>query len=128
MTDTSRRTLLRAGALGALLAPLVSVRSAFAAATTNPYSRSRFTKLQNAKFSLLGEASSWSVTLLSITDLAGAPRGDDNRYALTFQSAVAGPPQGSYTLQRGGFTPTLLFVVPSDSARRTYQAIVNRVS
>lgn len=127
MTDTSRRVLLRAGAFGVLLAPLVSVRTALAAATTSPYSRSRFSKLQNAKFSLLGETSTWSVTLVSITDLAGAPSGDDNRYGLTFQSAVAGPPQGSYTLQRSGFTPTTLFVVPSDSARRTYQAIINRM-
>lgn len=128
MTDTSRRTLLRAGVFGALLAPLVSVRTAFAAATTNLYSRSRFTKLVNAKFSLVTGTSTWSVTLVSISDLAGAARGDDNRYSLTFGSSVAGPTQGTYTLQRSGFTPTTLFVVPSDSARRTYQAIINRVS
>jgi hypothetical protein len=127
MTDTSRRSLLRAGAFGALLAPLVSVRTAFAAATTNPYSRSRFTKLQNATFSLADGTGTWSVVLLSTTDLDGAPRGDDNRYALTFRSSVVGPPQGSYTLQRNGFTATTLFVVPSDSTHRTYQAIVNRV-
>jgi hypothetical protein len=128
MTDTSRRTLLRAGAFGALLAPLVSVRTAFAAATTNLYSRSRFTKLVNAKFSLVTGTSTWPVTLLSVTDLAGARRGDDNRYALTFRSSVTGPTQDTYTLQRNGFSPTTLFVVPSDPERRTYQAIINRMA
>ena len=128
MTGTSRRTLLRAGAFGALLAPLVSVRTAFAATTTNLYSRSRFTKLVNAKFSLVAGTSTWPVTLVSIADLPEAPRGDDNRYGLTFASSVAGPPQGTYILKRSGFTATELFVVPSDAGRRTHQATVNRVT
>jgi hypothetical protein len=126
MTDTSRRTLLRAGAFGALLAPLVSVRTAFAAATTNLYSRSRFSKLQNAKFSLVSGTSTWTVTLVKISDLAGAPSGADNRFGLTFASSTAGPAQGSYTLKRSGFTSTVLFVVP-DATRRNYEATINRV-
>jgi hypothetical protein len=126
MTDTSRRTLLRVGAFGAVLAPLASVRTAFAATTTNLYARSRFTKLQKARFSMVEGTTTWSVTLVSVSDLAGAPRNDDNRYGLTFTSSVSGPAQGSYTFQRSGFAPTTLFVVPSDASRRTYEAIVNR--
>jgi len=126
MTDTSRRTLLRASAFGLLLAPLTSVRAAFAA-TTSLYSRSRFTKLTNARFTLSSTAGTWTVTLVKVSDLAGAPRRADNRFCLTFTSAAAGPVQGSYLLKRSGFTETELFVVPSDPARQTHQVIVNRV-
>lgn len=125
MTDTSRRTLLRVGAFGALLAPLASVRTAFAAATTALYTRSRFTPLLNKAFTLVDTSGSWSVVLTQVSDLAHAAKGDNKRFGLTFRASVAGPPQGTYTLKRGGFTSTTLFVVPSDAGRRTYQAIVN---
>jgi len=126
MTDTSRRTVLRAGAFGVLLAPLASVRTAFAAGTVNLYSRSRFRFLLKAKFALVSGTSTWAVTLVKVSDLAGAPKGDDGRYGLTFSSATPGPPQGSYSLNRNGFAATEFFVVP-DATGRTYQAIVNRV-
>ena len=126
MTTTSRRSLLRAGTLGAILATLVPAR--YAAATTNLYSRSRFRKLKGTTFTLRSTTASWSVTLAGVSDLPGAPSGADNAFGLTFRSARGGPPQGTYTLVRSGFTATTLFVVPSDAARLTLQAVVNRAA
>jgi hypothetical protein len=126
MTETSRRALLRAGAFGAVAAPFASVRTAFAATTTNLYTRSRFTPLRKATFKLAGATGTWSVTLSAVSDLPHAAPGDNYRFGLTFQSSVVGPPQGTYTLQRSGFTSTTLFVVPSDASRQTYQAVINR--
>lgn len=126
MTTTSRRSLLRAGTFGAILAMLVPARYA-AAATTSLYSRSRFKKLQGATFTLKGATASWSVTLASVSDLPGAPSGADNAFGLTFRSSKAGPPQGTYTLVRSNFTNTTLFVVPSDAGRLNLQAVVNRI-
>lgn len=127
MTDTTRRALLRASAFGVLVAPLASVRTAFAAATTNLYTRSRFSPLINKSFTLVGATGSWSVVLTQVSDLPQAAKGDNQRFGLTLRSSVSGPPQDTYTLKRGGFTSTTLFVVPSDATRRTYQAIINRV-
>jgi hypothetical protein len=126
MTETSRRALLRAGAFGVLVAPFTSVRAAFAAATTNLYTRSRFTPLVNKTVKFVGPTGSWSMTLSRISDLPHAARGDNYRFGLTFGSPAAGPPQGSYTLQRSGFTSTTLFVVPSDPGRTTYEGVINR--
>jgi hypothetical protein len=126
MTETSRRALLRACAFGVVVAPFASVRTAFAAGTTNLYARSRFTPLRNKAFQLTGATGTWSMTLTLVSDLANAAPGDNNRFGLTFSSSAAGPQQGTHTLRRSGFTSMELFVVPSDSNRRTYQAIVNR--
>jgi hypothetical protein len=125
-TLTSRRTLLRAGAIGAILWPLVP--SWFAPATAGPalYSRGRFAKLLKARFTLVGAGHQWRVTLTKVTDLPGAPHGDSRRFNLTFHCSVTGPPQGVYHLKRAGFTTTTLFLVPSDASRRTYQAVINR--
>ena len=126
MTETSRRALLRAGAFGVVAAPFVSVRTAFAAATTNLYTRSRFKPLLNATFKLVDATGSWSLTLNQVSDLPSAAAGDNYRFGLTFRSTTTGPPQGTYTLRRSGFTSTTLFVVPSDTSRMTYQAVINR--
>lgn len=126
MKDISRRTLVRAGALGVVLIPITTGRSALAAAVTNLYGRTRFTPLVGKTFTLSGADTSTTATLAQVSDLAGAARNDNDRYCLTFRTATAGPPQGSYTLRRAGFTATTLFVVPSDATSRTYQAIVNR--
>jgi hypothetical protein len=128
MTETSRRALLRASALGVVVAPFASVRTAFAAATTNLYTRSRFTPLVNKTVKFAGPTGSWSMTLSQVSDLPQAAGGDNYRFGLTFRSPVAGPLQGTYTMQRSGFTSTSLFVVPSDTSRRTYQAVINRAS
>lgn len=128
MTETSRRALLRAGAFGVVVAPFASVRTAFAAATTNLYTRSRFTPLLNNTFQLVSATRSLSVTLSQVSDLPQAASGDNQRFGITFRSSATGPPQGTYTLRRPGFTSTTLFVVPSDASRRTYQAVINRGS
>jgi len=126
MIGTSRRTLVRAGALGVFATPFLSAWSALAAPSTDLYARTRFARLQSGAFTLVDATGSWSLTLTQVSDLPGAAAGDERRFGLTFRSTVAGPPQGSYTLRRPGFTATPLFVVPSDAGRRTYEAVVNR--
>ena len=125
MIHPSRRTLLRASAFGVVAAPFISIGSATAARAENLYSRPRFVSLAGAKFTLVDATGSWSLTLTQVGDLPGTAAGDPARFGLTFQAAIAGPPQGTYTLRRPGFTSTILFVVPSDATRRTYQAVVN---
>jgi hypothetical protein len=66
------------------------------------------------------------MTLSQVGDLPNAASGDNYRFGLTFRSYASGPPQGTYTLRRSGFKSTDLFVVPSDTSRRTYQAVINR--
>jgi hypothetical protein len=128
MTTTSRRNLLRAGIVSTALAPLSHVWSAVAAGTTDLYSRARFKPLVGKSFTLSSTAGSWSVTLSGIYDLAGARKGADNAFGLTFRSSAGGPGHGTYRLSRSGFTTTTLFVVPSDVGRHYLQVIVNRVS
>lgn len=128
MIHTSRRSLLRAGAVAAFLAPVAWALPA--EAVTGParlYRRSRFAPLVNRSFGLVDETGRWRVTLTRVAGLDGAATGEQNRFSLTFTSATAGPPQGSYTLARPGFHRTPLFVVPSDDERRTYEAIINNV-
>ena len=128
MTEMSRRGLLRTGAVVAFLTPMTSVRNAVAVTTARRlYTRARFRRLRNRRFRLVGETGSWPVTLTRVGNLPGAPRGDKDRFALTFTCHVAGPPQGSYALRRRRFAATTLFVVPSDPTRRTYEAVVNNV-
>jgi hypothetical protein len=127
MTDISRRGLIGAGAAGVILGALAPGSEAFAAvAPQRRYTRSRFTPLRGRRFKLTSGSRSTTVTLAKVSDLPYSRKGASGCFALTFRSATAGPPQGSYTLRRRGFAPTTLFVVPSDTSRRTYEAIVNR--
>lgn len=125
MTEISRRALVRSGAAGVVLAPFATARAAAAASTTGLYTRSRFTPLRGASFKLLSPTGTVPVTLATVFDLPSAEPGDDRRFGLTFQCTTPGPPQGTYTLRRPGFTSTLIFVVPSDAGRRTLQVVVN---
>jgi hypothetical protein len=127
MTETSRRALLRASAAGAVVVPFASVATAVAAPATTLYARARFARQRKRGFSVVTRTGRWRMTLTQVEDLHGAARLDAHRFALTFRCMTEGPPQGTYTFRRPGFTPTTLFVVPSDSSRRTYQAIVNRL-
>lgn len=120
MNDLSRRNLLKAGALTLMLAPLTF------APVTNLYARSRFGPLLNRPFDVSDDLHSAAMTLALISDLPGALAEDDDAFALTFRASAAGPPQGTYTLKRPGFASTLLFLVPDDASRLTYQAIINR--
>jgi hypothetical protein len=126
MTQTSRRALLRAGALAVVAAPFAAPRAAWAAATSADrlYRRSRFTSLRHKSFRIEGGR---RLKLIAVSDLPHAPHGDQNRFTLTFRAPAAGPRQGSYTLRRAGFASTTLFLVPGDASRRTFQAVVNRV-
>lgn len=126
MTDMSRRTVLGAGAAGAAaLAVGLPPGAAVAADVRDLYTRRRFTRLRGRKFMLSDGSRSWSVKLTEVADLDHAARGEQRSFALTFRRATPGPPQGTYTLRRAGFRPTVLLVVPSDSRRRTYQVVVN---
>jgi hypothetical protein len=126
MTDVSRRTLLGASAAGAAVLAVVPAGEAAAAARARSlYTRRRFTRLRGRKFRLTDGSRSWSVKLTHVKDLTHAARGEQRSFALTFRRATPGPPQGTYTLRRAGFRPTVLFVVPSDARRRTYQVVVN---
>ncbi|WP_193612956.1 DUF6916 family protein [Nocardioides lijunqiniae] len=124
MTHTSRRTLLGASASAVVLAPLAW---AFPADASAPrlYRRRRFKPLVRRSFRLTSKAGAWPVQLTAVTNLPRTAHGHQRRFALTFTSRTAGPPQGSYVLRRRGFQSTTLFVVPSDVTRRTYQAIIN---
>lgn len=120
MTDISRRSLLKAGALTMMMAPLIL------APATNLYARSRFSPFLNHPFDVSDDVHAASMTLTRISDLLGGVADDDDAFALTFRASAAGPPQGTYTLDRRGFAKTELFLVPDDASRLTYQAIINR--
>lgn len=128
MTTTTRRTLLRAGALGLVIGPVLLAPEAFAAFTTRRdlYARSRFAALRLRTFRLRGRQGSWQLRLTDVTDLPNSPRRDPYSFGLTFRASGVGPPQGTYLLTRPGFTATSLFVVPGDVRRRTYRAVVLR--
>ena len=128
MSDTTRRTLLRASAVGLALTPVLVAPEVFAAATTRRglYARDRFASLRRKSFRLEGPSRQWRVRLTKVGDLANSRRGDQHRFSLTFRCGTAGPEQGSYVLRRAGFRPTTLFLVPTDPGRRTYEAIVFR--
>ena len=126
MAELTRRSLLGASALGVGVALFGSPPSAIAAVSSaRLYTRTRFTPHLRKSFKLTSATGSWSMRLREVTDLPGARRGAKQSFGLTFRSSVAGPPQGTYTLRRPGFTPMTLFIVPSDAGRRTYQAVVN---
>ncbi|MCW2738048.1 twin-arginine translocation signal domain-containing protein [Nocardioides sp.] len=126
MTDLSRRTVLGASAAGAAVLAAGPVAEASAApAAKDLYTRRRFTRLRGRTFLLTSPAGSWRVKLTNVNDLTHAARGEQHSFALTFRRATPGPPQGTYTLRRPGFSPTVLFVVPSDRRRRTYEVVVN---
>jgi hypothetical protein len=126
MTPTTRRTALSAAAATAFLAPFATARAAFgAAAHRDLYTRARFRRQLRSSFLVIGRRDEWRMRLVRVRNLPEAPDGDRRRFVLTFRSRVPGPPQGSYVFQRRRFTPTTLFVVPSDRERRTYEAVIS---
>lgn len=126
MTEMSRRAVLGASAAGAVvLASGVQAAEAAPARVADLYRRRRFARVRGRRFLLTSPAGSWAVKLTEVRDLEHARHGDQRSFALTLRRASAGPPQGTYTLRRPGFSPTVLFVVPSDARRRTYEVVVN---
>jgi hypothetical protein len=128
MTSTTRRALLGASALGALLAPVLLAPEVYAAATTRRdlYTRSRFSAMRRKTFRLEGPTRHWRVRLTEVRNLPNCSKRDPHAFSLTFRSGAKGPEQGSYVLRRPGFRATTLFVVPSDTSRRTYEAVIFR--
>jgi hypothetical protein len=127
MMQTSRRAMLGAGAAAVLSASLGWAVPAEAVSPARLYRRSRFVPLVGRSWRLVGDTGRWRVTLVDISDLMGAPRGDQGQYRLTFRTSRRGPAQGSYRLVRAGFTDTPMFLVSTDDERRTYQAVVNNI-
>lgn len=145
MTETSRRAVLRAGALAAAAAPLVAPTAASAAgARSGPgagprggagphrptiarplYRRSRFAPYVGRSFLVIDPAGRRSMTLTGVGDLALGRPADERSFTLTFTAEDPGPTQGTFLVRRTGFPATTLFLVPSDPDRRTYQAIIN---
>jgi hypothetical protein len=128
MTSTTRRAVLGASVLGAVVAPMLLGPDAYAAVTTRRdlYTRSRFWALRRKTFRLEGQGRHWRVRLTNVGNLPNCTKKNPHAFSLTFRSGAAGPEQGSYVLRRPGFKPTTLFVVPSDSRRRSYEAVIFR--
>lgn len=137
MTDLSRRSVIGAGA-AALAAgtlgvgvPVVGAPALAGAAeptytsAENLYRRSRFATLRRKWFGLSGGGTRIAVQLSSVGDLPGEAAGAERRFQMTFTCRSAGPPQGTYTLRRSGFTATSIFLVPHDDSRRSYTAVVH---
>lgn len=125
----SRRSILLGGpvAVAATVAPAYSASAATSTGTSGSLlSRSRFASHVGDSFTLTAGGIRWSVTLARVTDLLGAPPGDDRRFAVTFTSATAGPSSGTLTVSRPGFTATSLFGVAAPD-RRSFTAVVNRI-
>ncbi len=127
MMHTSRRAMLGAGAAALLSASVGWALPAEAASPARLYRRSRFVPLVGRSWRLVADDGRCRVTLLEVSDLAGAPHGHEGQFRLTFRASRRGPAQGSYRLVRAGFTDTPMFLVPADGDRRTYQAVVNNI-
>ena len=125
MKATSRRGLLFASAWGVVAAPFVGAAEA-ATTKRNLYARNRFASLRRKTFRLEGSEGRWRVRLTDVGNLPNCRKRDQNAFSLTFRCGRTGPEQGSYVLRRPGFKATTLFLVPSDSGRRTYQAVIFR--
>jgi hypothetical protein len=128
MTSTTRRSLLRASALVAALAPVLVAPEVYAAATTRRdlYTRSRFAAMRRKTFRLEGPTRHWRVRLTKVANLPNCSKRNPHAFSVTFRAGVRGPEQGSYVLRRPGFKATTLFLVPSDAGRRTYEAVIFR--
>ena len=128
MTSTTRRTLLGASVIGAIVAPVLLAPDAYAAATTRRslYARTRFSALRRKTFRLDGAGRHWRVRLTDVGNLRNCTKKDPHTFSLTFRAGSTGPEQGSYVLRRPGFKPTTLFLVPSDPDRLTYEAVIFR--
>jgi hypothetical protein len=126
MTDLSRRSLLASGAVGAALSTVLGVGGAHAAKPRVAYSRARFLPHRRKRFRVSGPGGRWTARLLEVSDLSTAQAGDDQAFGLLFRAQRRGPEQATFTVRRHRFAPITLFLVPTDSHRRTYYAVVNR--
>lgn len=132
MTETSRRALLRAGALAAGAAPLaapgltVAANGAPAARTARGlYVRSRFAALVGRTFTMEERGRRWRMRLAEVDDLPQGRAGDELCFSLTFAATGSGPDQGTFVIRRTGFAATTLLLVPIGTDGRTYEAVVN---
>lgn len=135
MAPIERRLFLRVAvvAAGAAAMPFGWTRTAQAAGTAvSKLTRSSFTKYVGSTFRMSSGTFAGDVVLSSVEDIAGAPAGDQNRYALLFRAPASSTtaPQGVYTFRQSSFGSADLLAVPVDRGKdaRYYQAIVNRTT
>lgn len=127
-TLTRRRILIGSGALVVATQPLLDPVRAFAASRTAErlYQRPRFQRRRGKRFRLADASGTMDARLLRVRDLPSGLEGHAEQFSLTFRSERRLPAGGAtYTLQRSGFVPTALFVVPLGDSGRLCQAIVN---
>jgi uncharacterized protein DUF6916 len=128
MPTLTRRLLLGSGAAAVAALPVLDPARAFAGSRTAErlYQRPRFKRRKGKRFRLVDATGSMDARLLRVRDLPSGVAGDAEQFSLTFRSARRLPAGGAtYTLQRPGFVPTALFVVPLGESGRLCEAIVN---
>ena len=126
MIGVTRRQLFATTTLGTVAGVVTAPGANAAKATSSPLSRSRFSGLVGATFTLSAGSTSWTARLDAVKDLVGAPAGSDSRFSLSFSASRAGGPDGTYSLSRPGFAATTIFLVGAP-ARTSWVATVNRV-
>lgn len=128
MPPLTRRVLLGSTALVALVQPLIDPVHAFAAGRTGErlYRRGRFKRRRGRRFRLSDGTVTYRARLVRVRNLPDGAAGDQDQFSLLFRSSRRLPlGGGTYTLQRAGFVPTALFVVPVGASGRLCEAVVN---
>ena len=107
MTSTTRRSLIRASALAAALAPLLAVPEVYAAVTTRRdlYSRTRFSALRHKTFRLEGAGRHWRVKLTKVGNLANCKASEPHAFSLTFRAGARRPGAGQLLAAPGRLPP-----------------------
>lgn len=123
MVEASRRQVLQLGVAAAVstAVPLGAASQVLAAQSTR-LSRSTFTPLVGATFSMVTTSSSYPAVLRSVDDLPFSRAGDRYRFRLLFE-VTSGPEQGTYLLRHRTLAQQL-FVVPVGAAGNRYEAVV----
>jgi hypothetical protein len=124
----TRRVLLGSTALAAVATPLLDPAHAFAAGRTGErmYRRRRYKRRRGRRFQLTSGTAAYRVRLLRVRNLPDGAAGHEEQFSLLFRSSRRLPAEGgTYTLQRAGFVPTALFVVPVGARGRLCEAVIN---
>ncbi|QWF21819.1 hypothetical protein KM427_23330 [Nocardioides sp. LMS-CY] len=128
MPPLTRRVLLGSTALVALVQPLIDPVQAFAAGRTGErlYRRGRFKRRRGRRFRLSDGAVTYRAKLVKVRNLPDGTAGDQEQFSLLFRTSRRLPADGgTYILQRAGFAPTALFVVPLGASGRLCEAVIN---
>ncbi len=130
MANPSRRSILRAGVLGAAVAaPLAASENVLAAVASGGMAsglrRSTFAPHVKSSFTLVGAGTRHQATLVKVGDLVAAPSGHDAKFRLLFRVKGARPAEGTYRLRHGRIAAMDLFVAPVGAKGDLYEAVVD---